>query len=274
MRPSRTIRFFGLAVVVIVALAAIGWAQVPSKPNAPAATTHLSPRQHPPMRFHRLRSDGTVESENWSGYAVTGSSFTRVEGSWIVPTVNCSITPGTYSAFWVGLDGYSSSTVEQIGTDSDCDGDTPAYYAWYEFYPKFPKSISLSVSPGDKMSAQVSYNGAEFTITITNDTTGQSFSQSSKLPQAKRSSAEWIAEAPSSGLLSDFGAVSFGEDYNKSKLAVGTNYATDSSTSGPISSFGSATEEITMVNSKGADEAVPTSLTPDGTSFKVTWISQ
>jgi hypothetical protein len=205
---------------------------------------------------------------------VTGSSFTRAEGSWIVPTVNCSKTPGTYSAFWVGLDGYSSSTVEQTGTDSDCDGDTPSYYAWYEFYPKFSKSISLSVSPGNQISAQVSHNGKEFTITITNDTTGQSYSESSKVTQAKRSSAEWIAEAPSSALLSDFSAVSFGEDYNKSSLAVGTSNATDSSTSGPISSFGSGTEEITMVTSKGADEAVPTSLTSDGTSFQVTWISQ
>src|ERR1700692_4289152 len=148
MRDSTTNRFVRLAVVIAVALASIGLTQVASKPSAPAATTRLSPRQHAPMRFHGRRPDGTGESENWSGYAVTGSSFTRAEGSWIVPTVDCSKTPGTYSVFWVGLDGYSSSTVEQTGTDSDCDGDTASYYAWYEFYPKFAKSISLSVSPG------------------------------------------------------------------------------------------------------------------------------
>ena len=40
-----------------------------------------------------------------------------------------------YSSFWVGIDGYSSSSVEQLGTDSDCAGNTPDYYAWWEMYP-------------------------------------------------------------------------------------------------------------------------------------------
>src|ERR1700688_355100 len=101
MRDSTTNRFVRLAVVIAVALASIGLTQVASKPNAPAATTRLSPHQHGPMRFHRVRADGTVESENWSGYAVTGSSFTQALGSWIVPTVTCSGiggTPGSYAA--------------------------------------------------------------------------------------------------------------------------------------------------------------------------------
>ena len=41
----------------------------------------------------------------------------------------------TASAFWVGLDGYSSTSVEQLGTDSDCVSGKPSYYAWYEMYP-------------------------------------------------------------------------------------------------------------------------------------------
>lgn len=96
---------------------------------ASPAAKQKSSRQHAPMRFH----DGTANSENWSGYAVTGSSFTNATASWFVPTVNCSKTPNTYAAFWVGIDGYSSNTVEQTGTDSDCDGASPSYYAWYEF---------------------------------------------------------------------------------------------------------------------------------------------
>jgi hypothetical protein len=276
MRAPITIRFFGLAVVIAVALASIGLPQVASKPNARAATTRLSPRQHGPMRFHGVRPDGTVESENWSGYAVTGSSFTQALGSWIVPTVTCSGiggTPGSYAAFWVGLDGYSSSSVEQTGTDSDCNGDTPSYYAWYEFYPKFAVTItSLTISPGDIISAEVNYSGKEFTITIKDLSTGQSYGESSKVPQAKRSSAEWIAESPSS-ILSNFGKVSFGQDYDRPSAPV-ANYATDSSKSEPISYFGTSVEKITMVSSKGADEAAPTSLTSDGTSFQVTWISQ
>ncbi len=88
--------------------------------------------------------------------------------------------------------------------------------------------------------------------------------------------AEWIAEAPSStsGVLplTDFGTAEFGDDYTKVK---NTNDATDSTISGPISAFGSTVEEITMVNgSSGADEAVPSSLTTDGSSFTVVWKSE
>lgn len=64
-----------------------------------------------------------------------------------VPTVDCIVTPTSYSAFWVGLDGYSSKTVEQIGTEADCKGATPSYYAWYEFYPKFPVINVLPIKP-------------------------------------------------------------------------------------------------------------------------------
>jgi hypothetical protein len=228
------------------------------------------------MIFHGLRPDGMVESENWSGYAVTGSSFTNAKGSWTVPSVNCNTTPNTYAAFWVGLDGYNSSTVEQTGTDSDCDGKNPDYYAWYEFYPAGSILISsVPVSPGNQMSASVTYSGSEFTITITNESTGKTYSKSSKVSSAKRSSAEWIAEAPCctnrGGILplSDFGIVNLGADYTG---ISGTNYATDSSTSGPISDFGSSdVEEITLVSAKGVTEAVPSGLTGDGTSFTVTW---
>jgi hypothetical protein len=220
-----------------------------------------------------------MNSENWSGYAVTGSSFTKASGSWTVPAVNCSLTPNTYASFWVGIDGYSSSTVEQTGTDSDCNGPDPSYYAWYEFYPKGSVLITgLPVSAGNKMSAEVSYSGNEFTITITNESTGKSFSKSSTVPSAKRSSAEWIAEAPcctrSGGILplSDFGTVDFGLDYTG---VSGTNDATDTSTSGAISAFGSGVQVITMVTSKGVDEAIPSaSLTSSGTSFTVLWKSE
>jgi len=51
--------------------------------------------------------------------------------------------------------------------------------------------------------------------------------------------------------------------------------ATDSSVSGPISDFGSTVNEAIMVNgSTGADEAVPSSLSSDGTSFTVAWKSE
>jgi len=284
MRISTAIGFFGPAAVMAAVFAGTALAQVANGPDAPAAETRLAPRRHGPVKIHGRRPDNTVDSENWSGYAVTGSSFTHVTGSWTVPSVNCSVTPGTrsspaYSSFWVGIDGYSSSTVEQIGTDSDCDGTTPTYYAWYEFYPANSYEIaSIRVSPNDEMSAQVSYSGSEFTVTITDVTTGRSYSKTESVRKAERSSAEWIAEAPCCARggaflpLSDFGMVLFGLD---STEVNNTNYATDSSTSGPIGAFPIASvQQIDMVTSSGAVEDTASALSHDGTSFSVTWDSE
>ena len=263
----------------LIVLASLpSFAQAQNRPDASPATEAMAPRQHAPMRLHGYTPSGSVTSENWSGYAVTGSAFTAAKGSWVVPTVNCSKTPGTYSSFWVGVDGYSSSTVEQTGTDSDCSGSSPRYYAWYEFYPAGSILISsVAVSPGNKMSASVTYSGSQFTIKITNVTTGKSFSKSSRVSGAKRTSAEWIAEAPcctrSGGILplADFGTVDLGSDYTG---VSGTNDATAGAISGPISTFGSSVFSITMVSSGGANEAVPSVLTKDGTSFDVVWKSE
>jgi Peptidase A4 family len=267
--------FWGLAMLPAGAQVPIG-----SQPT----TAVISPRQHVPRRVLGLHPDRAVgyvtvsESTNWSGYAVTGSSFTHAMGSWTVPAVACGRTPNAYAAFWVGIDGWTSNTVEQTGTDSDCNGDRPSYYAWYEFFPAGAFLItSVPISPGNRMSAQVTYNGSEFTIKITNETTGKSFSKSAKVAGAKRSSAEWIAEAPcctnSGGILplSDFSKVSLGEDYTD---VNDTNYAENPSIFGPISDFHTAVQESIMVSSEGVQEAVPSSLTTDGASFKVTWKSE
>jgi hypothetical protein len=279
---SKSLRISGISFVLAIAPAL---AQVSSGPAATPDTPVVSPRQHAPRRVYpgrppRMVDNITVEdSTNWSGYAVEGTSFTKALGSWTVPTVTCSKTPNTYSSFWVGIDGWTSSTVEQTGTDSDCNGSRASYYAWYEFYPNPSIEItSVPVSPGNHISASVTYSGTQFTITLINETTGKSYSKSSTVSGAQRTSAEWIAEAPCctrrGGILplSDFGTVDFGEDYTG---ISSTNDATDSSVSGAIGAFGSNIFESIMVNgTTGADEAVPSALSSDGTSFTVTWDSE
>jgi hypothetical protein len=255
-----------------LALAALPALAQDSSEAFPAGVHHTHP-----MQFLGVRPDGTVMSPNWSGYVVTGSQFTSAQGSWTVPSVDCSRTPNSESAFWVGIDGYlnSSQTVEQTGTDSDCRGTTPRYYAWYEFYPHGSVIIDrVTVAPGDVMSASVEYSNSEFTLTITNQTTGHSFSKTGTVQGARRSSAEWIVEKPEACLptcglapLSDFGTVYLGQDYTNSS---GTNFATDSSTSGAIEAFGTNVQMIVMSNN-GTDNAVPSTLTSDGTSFDVKW---
>src|SRR5690349_8532789 len=151
-------------------------------------------------------------STNVSAYAVNGSRFTCVSAQWTEPTVSCSRT--AYSSFWVGLDGDTSNTVEQTGTDADCSGSTPQYYAWYEMYPKFPVNLRGTVRPGDHLSASVTTNGSgSFTLTITDSTQGWTNTTTARLKSAKLASAEVIAEAPSSSggvlPLANFGSVGF-----------------------------------------------------------------
>jgi hypothetical protein len=266
---------FGTMLALLLS-AALGSAQSDS-----TQTAVVSPRQHAPMRLHKVVPGG-VESENWSGYAVTGSGFTAANGSWHVPEVQCNKTPNTFSSFWVGIDGYphTNETLEQIGTSSYCSGTTPVYFAWYEFIPNDPTEITIAnfpVVPGDVIGASVTYSDGKFTVGIHNHNTGQEFHKTVAVAGAKRISAEWIAEAPcctsGGGILplADFDVANYGFDYTSDS---NTSTARDSSTHGPISDFGSHIEKITMVSNTNVLEAVPTSLTRDGTSFRVFWKSE
>jgi Peptidase A4 family len=271
------------ALGILVVLAALPlWAQVSgdavSKGMLSTTTIDVNgtARVHAPRRAvgpapGRARGDSIWESNNWAGYAVTGSGFTQARGSWVVPAVDCAVTRNASVSFWVGMDGWNDATVEQTGTDSDCDGDRPKYYAWYEFFPKAGVSItSVAVSPGDAMAAEVDYDGSEFTITMTNQSTGESYSTSAAVPGARRESAEWITEMNGS-VLSDFGTARFGSDFTG---AMNSNSATDAATSGPIGTFKKGVQASIMVAGKDVDEAVPSFLSLDGTSFTVSWWSK
>jgi hypothetical protein len=266
-------------------------------------------RHHGPMQLHRRRNQTTSESYNWSGYAVTGlkGAVTDVTASWIVPFVSdCSMVPDGYAAFWTGIDGWNSNTVEQIGTDSDCESpqgapSTPTYYAWFEFYPQSAYYIGnpndnflgYAVSPGDIMWAEVKSGGAkgphhgagqQFTVTISDKTKNWTFTTTSSVSSAQQSSAEWIAETPHGcpGYcpLADFNfglgaAAEYGEDYT---LLENTASATVNGVTGAIASFGNNVQQAVMVNypSGSTTMAAPTGLTDSdknegSTSFTVGW---
>ncbi len=254
------------------------FAQSESNSFSPDARVKVAPHHSHLIRDKFEPGNGTAESTNWSGYAVTGSSFTSAQASWIVPAVNCTGVKGDqYAAFWVGLDGYNSNSVEQTGTLAYCAGAQAGYFAWFEFYPNpMYEILTVPVSAGNVISASVVYSGTRFTATITNVTTGRSYSTSSTVRGAARSSAEWIAEAPcctnSNGILplADFGTGLFGYD---STHVLYTNYATDSSNSGAIGSFlGVNQVEINKVGSSSSPQTSTCSaLSSDGTSFSCTW---
>jgi hypothetical protein len=222
-----------------------------------------APHKHGPVTRRHTNNDGTAYSTDWSGYAVaspitpatptspTGVTVTYVSGSWVVPPLakdSCTKkTSDEYASFWIGIDGWYSNTVEQIGTDSDCSSGAPSYYAWYEFYPLdpgYPTGELANLNPGDVMTASVTYHAASktkrasFTATITDVTQDVSFSTTfhpnAKTGTPQLSSAEWIAEA-CCGLLADFGTVAFRND----TATVNNAIAPGSSGALPIGSFGS-----------------------------------
>ena len=262
------------ALVVLLAAVLVSFPTSPAQPLSGA-----SRHRHDPAII-RERHGRNATSTNWSGYAVTGAngSVTDVKGSWIVPTVTCAAkAPDSYSSFWVGIDGYGSNTVEQIGIDADCVGGKAAYSAWYEFYPHWPSTINtVEVIPGDTISARVSYSAkGQFTVTLTNvfRNPQHPFSISTKMPQAQLSSAEWIVEAPSSSgvlPLANFNTAFFGYD---NTLQLGTCDATVSGKAGSIGSFNPNAVQIDMVTSSGSTKAHTYGLSSDGSSFTVTYVS-
>jgi hypothetical protein len=172
-----------------------------------------------------------VTSSNWAGYAETGASgdFTNVTSSWVQPAGHCG-SGDQHAAFWVGLDGYSSRTVEQIGSEVDCAGQYAEYSAWYEIYPSPAVAFSNKVQAGDQLAASVSYEGSgKFLLTITDSTQHWTRSATKSLARAARSSAEVIAEAPCCTLkgdvlpLTNFGTASFSDaTVNNSNLCTPT----------------------------------------------------
>ena len=100
-----------------------------------------------------LADDGV--SSNWAGYAVHGAGFHSVWASWRQPGVSCARGQTAYSAYWVGLGGYSSGSqaLEQIGTEADCRNGRPVLSAWFEMVPAASVPVSLPVSVGDDITA-------------------------------------------------------------------------------------------------------------------------
>jgi len=215
-------------------------------------------------------------AQKWGGYVVTDAekSVTEVEGSWAVPAVACSGQDFSRAYFWVGIDGGSENdlqTVEQIGIAVACvmGTTTPDYSAFYEFVrgnEGNPMDIPLPhpISANDTIKANASFDGTHFTLTLSDLNTGDS-SGAIHSPDgfsALRETAEWIVEQPpGSAPLADFGTVFFGKNGTH---VGGTCYATVAGHRGPIGDF----KNLVQLTAGGL--AIPSPLSPDGSSFFVT----
>jgi hypothetical protein len=136
-------------------------------------------------------------SANWAGYIVEKGSYTRVSGTWTVPSVSAGNYG--YSAVWLGIGGVSESDLIQVGTEQDSRFGQASYSAWWEILPAPAVPIpSLKVRPGDKVTASISrVSGTRWKIAISVAGRG-SFSTTRTYVGSGRS-AEWIVEAPTLG---------------------------------------------------------------------------
>jgi hypothetical protein len=252
------------------------------------------------------RSTGDIvpqHSANWAGYAVSDSTtlatgttdpaqtaplqFTSVTATWKVPKVTCSAdTSPAFSAFWVGLGGYSdgAQALEQIGVDADCTRDAePTYYAWYELVPAPSVHLTLKVQGGDTVTASVNVSGTDVLVQVKNRSRRTSFTRHLPMANPDLSSAEWIAEAPSSCSnvgechvlpLANFGSVGFTRIATIANAHGGT--LTDPTWSAAALTLVPHTRGgafFGVPGDAGKAGAAPAAYPADGRGFSVGWVA-
>ena len=191
-RPSSS-RTRRAGAVVLAALTAASC--VPAALSAPAAS--VAAPVGPAAVFAPVALGYGANSGNWAGW-VSAGHHTAVSASWTQPSVTCAPYETSDSAFWVGLDGYGSRSVEQVGTQSGCSGGAPFYSAWTEFYPAPASPVASPVRPGDAIRASVTFlSGHTYRLTLSNSTRHWTRTVTGLSNQGTNASVEVVTEAPS-----------------------------------------------------------------------------
>jgi hypothetical protein len=235
------------------------------QPGVQLPATHLP---------HMGPFNAALKASNWSGYAdvvCSTCALRYVAASFTVPSVNCARSPdGSFAGIFAGLDGITSPTVEQVGVDAGCSGGTASYEAFYEMFPNAPVAFS-GISPGDAISVNVYFNATtkHWQLTLTDLTTGGNIATAQTCPSGsvcRNTSAEVIAEAPSSSTGAVLPLVDFGQA-NYEAIAVTSRNGTHGSL---ISNGLWTADSITMVNGSGKVLAQP-GPAYGGQAFQDTW---
>ncbi len=213
----------------------------------------------------------SISSLSWAGYITTKNANPQFEvvgisSSWTVPTLNDTAATG-YSSAWIGIGGQLDKTLIQAGTEQDVVNGQENYYAWYELLPSFAIQLrTLTVSPGDTIVASINLVNPgtnQWSIQISDTTTGQTFGRD-VLYNSTRSSGEWIVERPTINgqvsQLSNFGNTTF------SNCRIDVSNITGSITKFPFS-------KIEMADSQSAPLTSVSNLSPDGSSFTVSYLA-
>ena len=250
-----------------------------------------------PVTGHGMKN--TWQASNWSGYAETGSGYTGVSGTWTVPTVTASpVSSTSYSATWIGVDGFNNNSLIQTGTEQDFSNGTAHYGAWWEILPAAETVLPSGhpVYPGDKMTASIYQTSATsggitrgryrfgsqhvWSISISDTTPGHVWNYSiNENYNGAGTSAEWVMEAPQVGgqiaALADYSYTKYppspsgSGDFDNAEVQIhgtgspsytpaGLNYANDSGV-------------MIQNNAQVSTPGYPNTTNPAGTAFNVAY---
>jgi Peptidase A4 family len=172
----------------------------------------------PAMELARAKNQAATGPQQftnmtWSGFVISDSNnvFNQpgvTSANYTVPGVEpcATIGPRLWMSQWVGVDGYGSPDVLQVGTSSDMNcpegaNDRETYYAWVEWYP-LPTLIAdrqVPLFPGDSMLVSVNVISGRYVVTLHNSTRHKAFSMvMTPKPgtQLIGNSIEWVVERP------------------------------------------------------------------------------
>jgi len=150
-------------------------------------------------------AESTTNFSGYIDYAQPGQAFTAVSANWVVPSVTCQPGATSWAAQWPGIG--DGSSVEQDGTETDCFGGSPSYWAWYEMFgdPAVSGGYAVPLStatypvlPGDEMTGSVTLTGSTWVLALSDSTQHWNFqiAIASPSPQLSQDSAEWMVEDP------------------------------------------------------------------------------
>ena len=265
----RALRRLGLPVA---AAATVCLATAPSAAaiKAHGELLHLAP---PHARAN------TNQSTNWFGYnqgmLEQGSKlFHSITGDWTVPTATQHTAgQGEYSSDWIGIGGgcidagcnATDSTLIQTGTEQDVSASGKASYStWWEVIPGPSLKINMPVKAGDRVHASIAElaaNSDVWKIVIQDTTTGGSYTTT--VPYSStHATAEWIEETP----------LIIGTNAGFAALPNLTSPRFDLATTNGAPAQLKASEEMQLINSKGAVIGTPSAPDPDADGFNAcTW---
>ena len=210
------------------------------------------------------------QSQNWFGYNQGAlepgeSLFHSITANWTVPVASEHKTgEDESSATWAGIGGgcldstclVGDNTLIQAGTEQDIVSGQPQYSAWWEIIPAPSVTISMTVTPGDRIHLDIHEivpNSEVWSITLSDVSRNETFNQT--VPYASTyGSAEWVEETP---LL-------IGTNAGFSALPNLSPTTFDLGTANGANPHLSPSDEIQLVTQSGAVYGAPS--TPDGDS--------